>query len=177
MPISLRRFFGDREISLEKERIFNYFYTFLRYRLGMDLDTELLETIAYSRGGALEPALWAFGSWSLYLEEKGEELDEYALRETLIKAIRQQWIPTDFQKSFIEKNRNAFLPIEEIIWRFAAEYLGRDLRNQTICHVQDTRIIFNPDRELTREEEQKISDFKEELNSLIRNIKTIKKHK
>lgn len=129
-------------------------------RLGVKFDQDILEAIAYCPMN-LEDSLKAFCAWVLWLKSQGEKLESEVLKQNILDAIDQYWIPYDFQRKFLTKHNYIFDNPQDIIWKKAGEILGNELRNQIITHIlTDGTIIFRENSKIKDEDRIKIDQLK-----------------
>ncbi len=126
-------------------------------RLGIDFSQELLEMIVYCSFG-LESTLLAFCAWTLRKKEKGESFSRELLTNILIDALREGWIPSEFQKDYLKKHGNILTHPRESIWKEAEKILGYELRNQTISDItEEGQLIFRNNLQLTPNDTDKLA--------------------
>lgn len=135
-------------------------------RLEVEFSQELLETIVYCSFN-LEGALIAFCAWTLWKKESGERFSSDKLTTILIDALKQGWIPTEFQENYLKQHADILENPRNLIWRKAAEILGDDLRNQTISDItEDGKLIFRDNLSLTQSDSEKMNIFGEYIIKL-----------
>jgi len=131
-------------------------------RIGVDFsDSQELLDMIVSCSFDLENILIAFCSWILSRKELGENLSGKVLKNTLMDALREGWIPTKYQQQCLNKNYDILESPQEKAWRVAATILGNDLRNKIVLDItEDSAIIFRDNLNLTVEDLNKISELK-----------------
>jgi len=146
--------------------IFNQ-YKWALSRLGINFDQEILEKIVYCSSN-LEGCFQAFCGWVLRLQENGEKLGKETLRETLLKALKENWQPTDFQKQIIKKYQYLFTESQYFFWEKAKEILGYALREELIADILENGIIIYRENinlnNLSPENLEKLTNFKNYLS-------------
>lgn len=129
-------------------------------RIGVDFSQELLDMIV-SCSFDLENILIAFCGWILSRNDLGENLSGEVLKDTLMDALREGWIPTKYQQQCLNKNHAILESPQEMIWAAIATILGNNLRNKLILDVTNNReILFRNNLTLTVDECNRIAELK-----------------
>jgi hypothetical protein len=160
--IDLRKLVYYEFIDNETVEIFD------RYKWGLEAlgvnFTEEIGEIIIAHSYNLEASLRSFCAWILSKKEQGVQFTKENVTQILIDAIKSDWIPTEFQENFLNKNSNILENPRNLIWERCAKILGYDLRNQSILDItEEGKIIFRENLTLSDDDWQKITILKSYL--------------